>query len=155
MDESHAKIFGRSDITGAKLVFCHLLVESMLGVLDSFDDPVFGHYNLTKFFLAHAVSQIVQSEDAVKTVLTDPRKLFAEGKVDGFVNIFAGIASTTVDDLNAEIGELIEEDKFDHKRDLKSPTWCKSVTGKLVSAYKKGVKRNRVKPIADLFSGYI
>ncbi|MCJ7871150.1 AIPR family protein [Phaeobacter sp. J2-8] len=155
MDESHAKIFGRSDVTGAKLVFCHLLVESMLGVLDGFDDPVFGHYNLTKYFLAHAVSQIVRGEEAVKAVLTDPRKLFAEGKVDDFVKVFAGIASTTVDDLNAEIGELIEEDKFDHKRDLKSPIWCKTMTGKLVSAYKKDVKRKRVDPIDDLFSEYI
>lgn len=155
MDESHAKIFGRSDVTGAKLVFCHLLVESMLVVLDGFDDPVFGHYNLTKFFLAHAVSQIVQGEDSVKAALTDPRKLFAEGKVDAFVTIFSGIASTTVDDLNAEIGELIEEGKFDYKRDLKSPTWCKTMTVKLVSAYKKDVKRKRVDPIADLFSGHI
>lgn len=155
MDEAHAKIFGRSDVTGAKLVFCHLLVESMLEVLDGFDDPVFGHYNLTKFFLAHAVSQIVQGEDAVKAVLIDPRRLFAEGKIDGFVKVFAEIASTTVDDLDAEIKELIEGDRFDHKRDLKSPTWCKAMTGKLVSAYKKDVKRKRVKPIADLFSGHI
>ena len=152
MDESHAKIFGRSDVSGAKLVFDHLLVESMLGVLEGFDDPVFGHYNLTKFFLAHAVSQIARGEDAVKTILIDPRPLFAKGKVDEFVKVFAEIASTTVDDLNAEVGELIEEGKFDHKRDLKSPTWCKTMTGKLVSAYKKDVKRKRVKPIADLFA---
>ena len=124
----------------------------MLGVLEGFDDPVFGHYNLTKFFLAHAVSQIARGDDAVKTVLIDPRPLFANGKVDDFVKVFAAIASTTVDDLNAEVGELIEEDKFDHKRDLKSPTWCKSMTGKLVSAYKKDVKRNRVKPIGELFA---
>lgn len=152
MDESHAKIFGRSDVTGAKLVFCHLLVEAMIGELDGFDDPVFGHYNLTKFFLAHAVSQIVRDEDVVRAFLTDPRPLFAKGTVDDFVTVFAGIASTTVDDLNAEVGELIEEGNFDHKRDLKSPTWCKTMTGKLVSAYKKDVKRKRVEPIAELFA---
>ena len=152
MDESHAKIFGRPDVTGAKLVFCHLLVEAMLEVLDGFDETVFAHYNLTKFFLAHAISQIAREDDTVKAVLTDPRPLFDKGTVDDFVQIFAGIASTTVDDLNAEIGELIEGGTFDHKRDLKSPTWCKAMTGKLVSAYKKDVKRKRAEPIANLFA---
>ena len=152
MDESHAKIFGRSDVTGAKIVFCHLLVEAMLQVVDGFDDPIFGHYNLTKFFLAHAVSQIVREEDAVREIMTDPRPLFEKDAVDGFVKVFAAIASTTVDDLNAEVGELIEEEKFDHKRDLKSPTWCKVMAGKMVSAYKKDVKRKRVEPVAELFS---
>ena len=152
MDDSHAKIFGRADVSGAKLVFCHLLVEAMRGVLDNFDDPVFGHYNLTKFFLAHAVSQTVRDEDSVKAVLTDPRPLFEKRTVDDFLKVFSGLASTTVDDLNAEVGELIEAGKFDHKRDLKSPTWCKAMTGKLVSAYKKDVKRRRVQPIAELFA---
>ncbi|MGB5556866.1 MAG: hypothetical protein WBN04_02530, partial [Paracoccaceae bacterium] len=78
--------------------------------------------------------------------------LFTNGKIDEFIDVFSGIATTTVDDLNAEIVELVEADKFDHKRDLKSPTWCKTMTGKLVSAYKKDVKRRRVKPIAELFA---
>lgn len=76
MDESHAKIFGHADVTGAKLVFCHLLVENMCRVLDGFDDHVFGHYNLTKFFMAHAVSQIVREDADVKAIFNDPKALF-------------------------------------------------------------------------------
>lgn len=152
MDESHAKIFGHADVTGAKLVFCHLLVESMSRVLDGFDDHVFGHYNLTKFFMAHAVSQIVRDDADVRAIFNDPKVLFANGRINDFVDVFVGIATTTVDDLNAEVVELVEADRFDHKRDLKSPTWCKNMTGKLISAYKKDVKRKRVKPIDELFA---
>ncbi len=152
MDESHAKIFGHVDVTGAKLVFSHLLVNSMLRVLDGFDDHVFGHYNLTKFFMAHAVSQIIREDDNLKAIFNDPKPLFVNGKIDEFVEVFVGIATTTVDDLNAEVVELSEEGSFDHKRDLKSPTWCRTMTGKLVSAYKKDVKRKRVQPIGELFA---
>lgn len=152
MDESHAKIFGHADVTGAKLVFCHLLVESMCRVLDGFNDHVFGHYNLTKFFMAHVVSQIVREDAAVKAIFNDPKALFANGKIADFIDVFVGIAATTVDDLNAEVVELLEAGNFDHKRDLKSPTWCKTMTGKLVSAYKKDVKRKRVQPIDELFA---
>jgi hypothetical protein len=152
MDESHAKIFGRADVTGSKLVLCHLLVEKMCDVLDGFDDQVFGHYNLTKFFLAHAVTQIIKEDDSVRPLLQQPKNLFTNDKIDAFMDAFSGISGTTVDDLNAEVGELIEEGNFDHKRDLKSPTWCKTMTGRLVSAYKKDVKRKRVEPIADLFA---
>ena len=98
------------------------------------------------------MSQIIREDDAVQKLINAPQPLFKSGTIDEFVEVFAGIAATTVDDLNAEVGELIEESNFDHKRDLKSPTWCKSMTGKLVSAYKKDVKRKRVKPIAELFA---
>ena len=152
MDESHAKIFGRADVNGAKVVFCHLLVKRMSSVLDGFDDQVFGHYNLTRFFLAHAVTQIIREDEALTAIFNDPQSLFDTGKIGKFIDVFASIATTTVDDLNAEVVELVEAGNFDHKRDLKSPTWCKTMTGKLVSAYKKDVKRKRVQPIDELFA---
>lgn len=155
MDDAHARIFGRSDVSGAKLVFCHLLVESMRNVLDEFKDPVFGHYNLTKYFLAHSVRCILDENDEIKAIFRDPSKLFEKNKAVSFVETFAGIASTTVVDLTAEIEEHVENNgTFDHKRDLKSPKWCKHMTGKLVSAYQKDVKRNKAEPIPKLFSDF-
>ena len=152
MDESHAKIFGRADVTGAKLVFCHLLIQNMNSVLGGFDDHVFGHYNLTKFFIAHAVSQIVREDADIKAVFNDPKPLFLEKKINDFIKVFVGIAETTVYDLNALVGELPQKGNFDHKRELKSPTWCKNTTAKLVTQYKKDVASKKAEPIAELFT---
>ncbi|NOD49828.1 MULTISPECIES: AIPR family protein [unclassified Ruegeria] len=152
MDDAHAKIFGRADVNGAKLVFCNELLESVGKTLDGFDDQVFGHYNLTRYFVAHSVAQIFKDEPTAKDLLQHPKTLFDKGLVADFVNLFSEIASTTVDDLNAEVGDLLENGEFDHKRDLKSPTWCRAMSIKLTSAYKKDVKRKRVKPIAELIS---
>jgi hypothetical protein len=152
MDDSHAKIFGRPDVTGAKLVFSHLLIEAMSEVLGGFEDQVFGHYNLTKFFLAHAVSEICKEDPKVRTIFENPIGLFSNKKIYKFLEVFKSIAATTVDDLNAEVNDLKQEEKFDHKRDLKSPTWCKSMAIKLVSAYKKDVKRKKATAIGELFA---
>ena len=66
--------------------------------------------------------------------------------------MFVGIAETTVYDLNALVGELPQKGNFDHKRELKSPTWCKNTTAKLVTQYKKDVARKKAEPIAELFT---
>lgn len=64
--------------------------------------------------------------------------------------MFAQLASTTVDDINAEVQELNEGDGFDYKRDLKSPRWCRTVGAKLKASYSKDVKRKKASPIGEL-----
>lgn len=155
MDDSHAKIFGRSDVNGAKLIFCQRMLESVNSAMDGFDDPVFGHYNLTRFFVAHAVAQIFKDDPSTKVIFQNPAKLFVEKKIPDFMVLFQNVAATTVDDLNAEVSELIEKNEFDHKRDLKSPVWCRNMSKRLVSAYSKDVKRKRVQPVSELFEAIL
>lgn len=152
MDDSHAKIFGRADVDGAKLIFCHKLIECVRDTLDDFDDKVFGHYNLTRYFVAHAVAQIFKDDPDVQGIMLAPKALFDNNEIDNFVSVFRGVSSTTVHDLNAEVSEQIEKDGFgfDYKKNLKSPVWCRSMSSRLISAYKKDVKRKRVKPIGML-----
>ncbi|MBG6154101.1 hypothetical protein IWQ52_001272 [Labrenzia sp. EL_159] len=150
MDESHARIFGRSDVNGAKIVALMRALESVKPSLDEFDDKLFGHYTLTRYFLGFVVAEIIKGDQAGKNLFSDFNALIKKEKLDRFATMFARLASTTVDDINAEVQELSEGDGFDCKRDLKSPRWCRTICAKLKASYSKDVKRKKASPIGEL-----
>ncbi|GAB2782068.1 hypothetical protein GCM10027040_05130 [Halomonas shantousis] len=156
MDDSYSKIFGRSDVTGAKIVALHSALEEITDSLDTFDDKLFGYYTLTKYFLGYAVSEIIKSDDIGKQTFNKIDQVVKNGNLQKFLDVFSSIASTTVADINAEIDELRENgEDFDYKRDLKSPKWCRTMSGKLKANYKKDVKRGRAEPVSTLLANLI
>lgn len=155
MDDSHSKIFGRSDVDGAKVLALYSALEEIKPCLDDFENTLFGHYTLTRYFVAYAVSEIIKSDPSGHLVFARFRQLILAGKLEAFLEMFVGLAATTVDDINAEIEDLSEEDNFDYKRDLKSPTWCRAICTKIKAAYSKDVKRKRAQPIAALVGPFI
>lgn len=156
MDDSYSKIFGRPDVTGAKIIGLHSALDSITETLDSFDDQLFGHYTLTKYFLGYAVSEIIKDDPAGKKVYNNIHTIVQNGKLPAFLEVFKELASTTVSDLNAEVEDLRESDEgFDYKRDLKSTKWCRTMSGKLRAAYAKDVKRRKAEPVAKLVEGLL
>lgn len=149
MTTSYTDIFNRSDVTGAKLIFCQKLLYCVDATLDGFDDKVFGYYNLTRFFVAHSVAEMFKDDLKTKLIFQNPKKLFEGGKINQFVEQFQKFAEAAVDDLNYEVSELVDQKTFDHKRDLKSPNWCKSMTRKLVTTYRKDVKRKKIASVSE------
>ncbi|MDR3448888.1 MAG: AIPR family protein [Alphaproteobacteria bacterium] len=152
MDESHSKIFGRVDVTGAKIVALYSALQSVEASLNDFDDGLFGHYTLTRYFLAHVVSEIIKEDPIGKKVFADFGSIIKAKKLDAFLEVFADLSATAVDDLNAEIVDIVDGIGFDYKKDLKSPKWCRTMCQKMKSAYSKDVKRKKAKPVSELLS---
>lgn len=156
MDDSYSKIFGRSDVTGAKIVALHSVLEAITDSLESFDDKLFGYYTLTTYFLGYVVSEIIKDDKVGKQVINNIKQIVEKGKLQELLNVFSSLASTTVMDLNAEVEELREsEDGFDYKRDLKSPKWCRTMCGKLKASYNKDVKRKKAEPVSTLLANIL
>lgn len=156
MDDSYSKIFGRPEVTGAKIIGLHSILDSITETLDSFDDQLFGHYTLTKYFLGYAVSEIIKDDPKGKKVYQNIHTIVQNGKLPTFLEVFKELASTTVSDLNAEVEDLRDSDEgFDYKRDLKSTKWCRTMSGKLRAAYAKDVKRKKAEPVAKLVEGLL
>lgn len=151
MDDSHSKIFGRSDVTGAKVIALVQALDAIESVLDEFDDTLFGHYTLTKYFLAYVVSEIIKNDPLGRELFSDFKNLLGKGCLNDFLAAFKELASTTVDDINAEVQELKEDDNFDYKKDLKSPKWCKATCAKMKASYSKDVKRKKAKSVSEIF----
>ena len=154
MDESHGKIFGRPDVTGAKVIALSEMLRSVGPVLDDFEDSQFGHYNLTRYFLAHVVAEIIRSEPKGKILFRNFESLFNDEKIGDLIDVFRALVETTVQDLNVEIAELSEIEPFDYKSHLKNQTWCKGMTSKLKATYNKDVKRKKATPIGELIRAF-
>lgn len=149
MDELHSDIFGRPDVTGAKILGyweCFTAVES---ALESIDDKHFAYYNLTKYFLAYAVVTLIRTQSTGAAMMRNMEGIRASGRLPELIEIFTNLATSLAYDLNAEIvGE--EGETFDYKNELKSPTWCKKCSAKLVAQYSKDVMRKKADPIQML-----
>lgn len=154
MDDSHSKIFGRSDVTGAKVLCFYSLLQSISDRLLEFEDGLFGHYTLTKYFLAYAVSEILKDSPIGKALLSNPQQLLSANKMDEFLKISSDLTSTTILDLSAEVSDLKEDGEFDYKRELKSPNWCRSMGTKLKATYQKDVKRKKAVAIDELLAEF-
>jgi hypothetical protein len=116
----------------------------------------FAYYNLTKYFLAYAVVNLIRTEAVGAATLQNIDTILTSGRLQELLNIFGNLAKSLAVDLNAEIvGD--EAENFDYKNELKSPTWCKKISARLVAQYSKDVIRKKADPIgvlcADLATG--
>jgi len=152
MDDLHSDIFGRPDVTGARILGyweCFRAVES---ALDAIEDKPFAYYNLTRYFLAYAVVSLIRTEAAGAAMLKNMKGILTSGRLLELVEIFGSLAKSLAFDLNAEIaGE--DAETFDYKNELKSPTWCKKISARLVAQYSKDVMRKKAESIGALCSG--
>lgn len=152
MDELHSDIFGRPDVTGAKILGFWKCFNAVESALDAIDDKHFAYYNLTRYFLAYAVASLIRTKPIGVAVLRNMDGVLTSGRLDELLDIFGSLAKSLALDLNAEIiGD--EGETFDYKNELKSPTWCKKVSAKLVSQYSKDVMRKKATPIETLCAG--
>lgn len=155
MDESHSKIFGRPNVSGAKIYGLWWMFDEIWEAVDEIDDETFANYTLTKFFLAYAVSEIFRSDPVGRRMFESFDKIIANDELDDLMEVVEEIAGTTADDLNAEYeGAREENSDFDYKAELKSPTWCRSTVAKLKSQHSKDVKRKKAKPISELLKPF-
>lgn len=148
MDESHAKIFGRPNVNGEKIVLFRKCFSEAIGALTEIDDQAFAGYNLTKYFLAYAVAEIMKTSDEARPYMIAPEGIVQGGQADKFAKLFGEIAETTALDLNVIYAEEKEEKPdFDFKSELKSPNWCRTQMTALKTAFLKDVKRKKAPAI--------
>ncbi|AOU99331.1 hypothetical protein BI364_16590 [Acidihalobacter yilgarnensis] len=149
MDDLHSDIFGRPDVTGAKVVGYWRAFQAVEKALDAIDDKQFAYYNLTKYFLVYGVVSLIRTESEGVIMLNNMKGILSADKITDFTNIIDQLARSLALDLNAEI---VDDKEFDYKNELKSPTWCRKISAKLVAQYKKDVLRKKADAIADLCS---
>ncbi len=151
MDELYSDIFGRPDVTGARIVGYWECFKSVESALDAIEDKHFAYYNLTKYFLAYSVVSVVRTEPEGVAMLNNMKGILMSGRRAELVDIIGDLAKSLAFDLNAEI---VAEDAevFDYKNELKSPTWCKKISARLVAQYSKDVMRKKADPIGAVCS---
>lgn len=151
MDELHSNIFGRPDVTGAKILGYWSCFKSVESALDAIEDKHFAYYTLTKYFLAYATVSLLRTNPIGEEMLNNMKGILTSNRQEELAELFKNLATSLALDLNAEIvGEDVEA--FDYKNELKSPSWCKKISAKLVAQYSKDVMRKKAEPIATICS---
>lgn len=146
MDTLHSDIFGRPSVTGSKIVGYWKSFKSVELALDAIDDKQFAYYNLTKYFLAYSVANVIRTNTIGATMLNNMEGIISSGRLSELTDIIESLARSLAYDLNAEI-EVDESDVFDYKNELKSPTWCKKISARLIAQYSKDVVRKKAEPL--------
>lgn len=151
MDELHSEIFGRPNVTGARVLALWKCFQEMPKSLGELENNSFANYTLTKYFLLFSVISIMKdSADGVR-ILNSLDKISNGGHLDELVDGFSKLAENAAIDLNAEVAPE-DDEYFDYKNDLKSPKWCRAMSAKLLAQHKKDVKRDKADSVAKAFA---
>lgn len=150
MDDLHSSIFGRPNVTGARVIALWKCFQTMPSALGKIDNNFFAGYTLTKFFLFYAVMGIIKDSKEGREILKSLDQIAANDQLGELAKGFSILADNTAIDLNAEIAPE-EEEHFDYKNELKSQKWCKTMSAKLLAQHKKDILRDKAVAVAEAF----
>ena len=154
MDQLHSDIFGRPNVTGARVYALWECFQSLGLALEEIDNDAFSKYTLTRYFLGYLVASIIRSDPTGMQVMDSLDKVVANGKLELFVQEFSDLAVAVANDLNAEVA-ADDEEVFNHKTHLKSKKWCETTDARILAQYKKDVARKKAEPIAVQFASFL
>lgn len=154
MDELHSDIFGRPNVTGARVFALWEAFSAVNPALGQIDNKQFAYYTLTQYFLVYLVSSIIRSDPVGARVMDNLDKVIENGNLDKFIESFTELATAAANDLNAEVA-VDDDEVFDHKTQLKSPNWCRATEARILAQYKKDVARKKAEPISTQFEALL
>jgi hypothetical protein len=77
-DELHAKIFGRQEVTGDRIIAVREIYEAARARLSIMDNEMFARYGLTRFLLLYLVREALQTDETGNQLVTHPSIFLSE-----------------------------------------------------------------------------
>jgi hypothetical protein len=145
-DEKYADIFGRPEVTAARVVFLHKLLRLVDTAVLELENKPMGAYTLTRYFLLYMLARILREREESKAVVVDPSK-FNTAQTAEFLDKCGEVLKTIVVDLTYEQ----KAEDFDYKSVFKSPNRSGELANKMLTSYQKDVARDK----AESFKGWV
>ncbi|QUS38277.1 hypothetical protein RPMA_05040 [Tardiphaga alba] len=140
-DDEYADIFGRREVDCYRIIFLRKILDLVEASLPGIKNVPFANYGLTRYFLLHVISVIVDEANKDRAIVANPKKFWGSKEMIAFYGKVDELLKGLIVDLNYEVAEVGES--FDYKADLKSPKSVEEWTGKLVRDYQKDVQRGK------------
>ncbi|HJT40834.1 MAG TPA: AIPR family protein [Sphingobium sp.] len=140
-DEKYGDIFGRPEVTAARIVFIYELFGVINIALRDLSNVAMGGYALTRYFMLDVVRHIMEKSEAARKIITSKEGLESKENRERLLNQVPDVLSDIIIDFNYEIGE--EAETLDYKRDLKSPERVRAWRNRLLSSYEKELKKGK------------
>jgi AIPR protein len=140
-DEEYADIFGRKEVDCYRIIFLWNVMKLIEKSLPKIDNPPFGNYGLTKYFLLYVVAKILDDAAKDSAIVANPKKYWGSQSLSDLYGKIDDLLKGIIVDLNYEVKAI--GDAFDYKADLKSPTSVEEWGNKLIRDYQKDVARGK------------
>jgi len=136
-DELHAAIFGKPEITGDRIVAVHEIYQAAIEQLKAMDNSLFGAYGLTRFLILYLVREALMTDETGNELLQSPSAFITQAKGRSRLRYSVGkLAKTLARLLDKEITRRGATEPFDFKRELKSQTAVRELSGTVIAHYK-------------------
>ena len=162
-DELHTPIFARPEVNATRIVSRVDAFNVVTESLQNVNHELVRKYTLTKYFLLHLLCEAIATDDLGKRLIANPSELLGDpiqpqNRVR-LKEVYRQILRDLVIDVNYGLEEREEEEYFDYKRVLKSPTEVRSFRRVILSNYEKAAQRDRASSFGstwnDLIGGVI
>ena len=140
-DEKYGDIFGRPEVTAARIVFLFNVFDIIKESLKHLNNEAMAGYALTRFFMLNVLRHIMEKSEFAQALITSKSDLDDEANRERLLFQVPAVLSDLIVDFNYEIGE--EGDTLDYKRDLKSPERVRTWRNRLLASYEKELKKGK------------
>ncbi|KVR54483.1 hypothetical protein WK18_30255 [Burkholderia ubonensis] len=140
-DEKYGDIFGRPEVTAARIVFLFRLFDIVKDALKELNNEAMAGYALTRFFMLNVLRHIMEKSEPARLIITSKNELDDEENRERLLQQVPAVLSDLIVDFNYEINE--EGEALDYKRDLKSPERVRTLRNRLLASYEKELKKGK------------
>lgn len=140
-DDKYADIFGRPEVSAARIVFLLKIFEMIKEQIDEIGHSQMAGYALTNFFVLNVIRYVMEMSERSASLVRDRSKMADADERDAVLKYMPHILGELLVDLKYEISEKGEN--FDYKSDLKSPEEVRKLRNDLVSSYEKEKKKGK------------
>lgn len=149
-DEKYVDIFGRPEVTAARIVFCHELFGQIQSRVGTLKNQLVGKYVLTQFYLLYILRRIFESDSFGAKLIKEPESFVNTETQVVKLRIFIGhLLEGLMIDFNLETENL--GDDFDYRGKLRDKDFLTKITKELLSSYLKDISRGKALPLQALW----
>lgn len=140
-DDKYADIFGRPEVSAARIVFLLNLYEQIKERVHEIGHAQMAGYALTNFFILNVLRHVMEKSQRSYMIARDRTKMADTTERAAILDRVSDVLGELLVDLKYEIDE--KGDNLDYKSDLKSPEEVRKLRNSLVSSYEKEMKKGK------------
>jgi AIPR protein len=148
LDDRHADLFGRPDVTADRIVLCQVIIDEIAKGLPQLENQLAARYVLIRYMLLYIIREVMEHDEIGRQAIANPADFVRDPTIrKRFANCIKSIVDDLIIDLNGEIADIGED--FDYRDRLRDSKWVTDIRRTLVTGYLKQVQRKRIASMSE------
>ncbi|SIR38801.1 MULTISPECIES: AIPR family protein [Acidiphilium] len=148
LDDRHADLFGRPEVTADRIVLCHVITNEINNALPQLENQLIARYVLIRYLMLYIVREVMDHDAVGKEMIQTPaifvRDIETRKRTATCVRT---IVSDLIIDFNGDLADVGED--FDYRDSLRDSKWVIDLRKKMVAGYLKQVQRGRIDSLSQ------